>query len=338
VKTINATLLTHKGQPATTLTDLLLVGPLDDATYRGFTLLDKDVTFTPSVGIGSMTFKARTGFEMSEFQQANDLSVDNAEANTLLPVAGFETEGFTQAQIDSGALDKVRFVVLRVNYNDLTAGRHEVIAAGTIGEVKTKVGGLTVLELRSLAQLLKQQSIVELDSLTCRAIFGSQAIGTGGGVVEQRFPCGYDLTAEWVDGTVTDVGGETDRQFGDDDLIGTSFTENYFAPGLVEFLTGDNAGQQREVDTYDYLSGIIELRFPTVSPMQVGDTYRIRRQCSKNASGHNSCRTFFDTNWNLHFRGEPAIPVGQSDNLSTPGAQVSGGGGSVGNDFSSEAA
>ena len=338
MKTIEATLLGHKARPSTTLTDLLLVGPLPDATYRGFTLLDKDVVFTPSVPIGATTFKARTGFEMSEFQQANDLSVDNAEANTLAPVAGFEAEGFTQAQIDAGALDKVRFVVLRVNYNDLTTGRSEVIAAGTIGEQRTKLGGLTVLELRSLAQLLKQQSIIELDSLTCRAIFGSQPIGTGGGVVEQRFPCGYDLSSEWVDGTVTDVGGETDRQFGDDDLVGSSFDENYFAPGLVEFLTGDNAGQQVEVDTYDYESGVVELRFPTVSPMQVGDTYRIRRQCSKNASGHNSCRTFFDTDWNLHFRGEPAIPVGQSDNLTTPGAQTSGSGGSVGSTFESSPA
>lgn len=318
-KTIDATLLGHKQQASTTLTDLLLVGPLDDATYRGLTVRDADVVFTPSVALGSLTFKAPTGFEMSSLSSANDLSVDNAEASTLQPVVGFEADGFTQEQIDAGALDKVRFVVLRVNYNDLTTGRSEVIAGGTIGEVRRKLGGLTVLELRSLSQLLKQ-SIVQLDSITCRAIFGSQPIGTGGGVVEELFPCGFDLAAEWVSGAIEGV-SESDRVF-----VDTSLTQaaDYFAPGLVEFLTGDNTGQQVEVDTFS--SGIVELRFPTVSAMQSGDTYRIRRQCSKRWVGHNACDTFWGTNKTLHYRGEPHIPVGQSDSISTPGAGIADGG------------
>src|SRR5688500_15777056 len=153
------------------------------------TLLDQDVTYTPSVPLGPITFKARTGFEMSALESTNDMGVNNAEATTLPPVVGFEMEGFTQAQIDSGALDKVRFVVLRVNYNDLTTGRSEVIAGGTIGEAKVKFGGLTVLEQRSLAQQLRQKSIVQLDSTTCRARFGSGAIGSGA-EIEERFPCG----------------------------------------------------------------------------------------------------------------------------------------------------
>lgn len=318
-KTIDAVLMAHKALPSTTLCDLLLIGPLEDASYRAFAGLDRDVVFTPSVPLGEMTFKARIGFDTSALEATNDLGVNNGEATALPPVAGYEVEGITQAQIDAGALDKVRFVILRVNYNDLTTGRSEVIAGGTIGEVRLKLGGLTVLELRSLSQQLKQ-SIVELDSLTCRATFGSMPIGTGGGVVEERFPCGYDLTAEWVAGTITSVGGESDRQFGDSALTGGIFTANYFAPGLVEMLTGDNAGQQVEVDTYDYTSGVVELRFPTVSPMTVGDTYRIRRQCTKQFTGHNSCETFWGADKTLHFRGEPAIPVGQSDSISTPGA------------------
>ena len=128
MKTIDAVLLTHKAQSSTTLTDLLLIGPLPDGTYRGHTLLDQDVVFQPSVPLGEITFKARTGMEMSALQSSADLGVDNAEARTLAPVAGFEFEGFTQTQIDAGELDKVRFVVLRVNYKDLTAGRSEVIA------------------------------------------------------------------------------------------------------------------------------------------------------------------------------------------------------------------
>ena len=316
MKTIDATLLAHKAQSSTTLTDLLLIGPLDDDTYRGFSLLDQDVTFTPSGPIGAITFKARTGFEMSALESTNDMGVNNAEATTLPPVVGFEMEGFTQTQIDSGALDKVKFVVLRVNYNDLTTGRSEVIAGGTIGEVKVKFGGLTVLELRSLAQQLRQKSIVQLDSTTCRAQFGSGAIGSGA-EIEERFPCGFDAAATWISGEVTSVGGETDRQFSDTTLLQA---DDYFAPGKVEWLTGDNAGQQVEIESF--ASGIVELKFPTVSAIQDGDTFQIRRQCTKRWTGHNSCDTYWAADKPLHFRAEPHLPVGQSSSLSVPGVGV----------------
>lgn len=320
MKTIPAQLLTHKAQSSTTLTDLLLVGPLPDATYRGFTLLDIDVPYND--GNGSVTYKARTGFDMSALVSTADLGVDNAEATTLAPLVTYETEGFTQAQIDSGALDKTPFVIYRVNYKDLTTGRHEIVAGGTIGEMRSKHGQVTVLELRSLSQQLKQ-SIVELDSLTCRAIFGSQPLGTGGGVVEQRFPCGFDIAAEWVAGEVTSVSGsEPDLEFTDTALAQAA---NYFAPGVVEMLTGANAGQTREIESFG--SGIITMLFPFVNAVEVGDTFRIRRDCSKRKSGHNSCKdTFWLTDWSLHFRGEPAIPVSETAKLNSPGAATSAGG------------
>ncbi len=320
MKTIDAVLLAHKAQPATTLCDLLLIGPLDDGTYRGFAGLDRDVVFAPSLALGDITFVARTGMQMSAFKASGDLAVDNAEAETLMPVAGYELEGFTQAQIDAGALDKVRFAVFRVNYLDLTAGRAEVVAGGTIGEIRQKAGGLTILELRSLAQQMKQ-SIGELDSLTCRARFGSQPIGTGGGVVEERFPCGYDLTAEWVAGTITSVGAETDRQFTDSALLQDA---DYFAPGVVEILDGDNAGQQVEVESFAS-GGVVTLKFPLVSALETGVAYRIRRHCSKRWTGHNSCDTFWGEDKPKHFRGEPHIPVGDSGQLNAPGASLARG-------------
>lgn len=318
-KTIDAVLLAHKQRTSTTLTDLLLVGPLSDNTYRGFTLLDQDVVFTPSLALGAITFKARTGVELSAYQAGNDLGVNNAEANTLTPIAGFETEGITQQQIDSGALDKVRFVVLRVNYNDLTTGRSEVMQGGTIGEIRQKVGGLTVLELRSLTQLLKQMSLIGLSSLTCQARFGSGAIGSGRDV-EEEFPCEFDLSGEWVTGTITSVGTDVDRQFTDTSLIGAG--ADYYAPGVVEILDGDNAGQQLEVDTFDTATGAVVLRFTTVSALANGVSYRIRRHCSKAWTGHNSCDTFWGTEKPNHFRGQPWIPVGQAGSLLVPDPNI----------------
>ena len=329
MKTIDIALLDHKRSRATTLCGLLLVGPLPDGSYRGFAGLDDDVTFTPAVSIGPITFQAMTGVDVSAFQSSSDLAVDNAEATTLPPLPGYEAKGFTQAEIDAGALDKVKFVALQVNYNDLTDGRCEIVGGGTIGEVRVKIGRMTVLELQSLSKQLMQQ-FVQSDSLSCRAIFGSQPIGTGGGVVEERFPCGYDLSSEWVNGTVTSVGTTTDMEFTDSDLTGSSYDENYFAPGMVEWLTGDNAGQMIEVDTYDVDTGAVALRFPSVSAITVGDTYRIRRHCTKQWTGHNSCETFWGSDKAKHFRGEPHIPVGDAATLNAPGAGLARGTGGTG--------
>lgn len=319
MKTIDVTLLASKAKSATLFTNLLLVGPLDDGSYRGFTELDKPVRHSPSVSIGEIVFKARTGFEMSTLEATNDMGVNNAEATSLAPVAGFEFDGFTQAQIDSGVLDKVKFVVLRVDYTDMTTGRSEVMAGGTIGEVRQKFNGLmSIIELRSLSQQLRQKSIVELDSTTCRARFGS---GGSSNAIVERFPCGYDAESEWVAGTVTSVGAETDRQFSDTALLQA---DDYFAPGKVEFLTGDNAGQQVEIESFSS-GGIVELKFPTVHAIQTGDTFQIRRGCTKRWTGHNSCETYFGADKVDHFRGEPHIPVGQTNTISVPGAGVPGG-------------
>jgi uncharacterized phage protein (TIGR02218 family) len=307
MKLNHAALQAHKAQSSTTLTDLLLVDP--DGLRMGFTLLDVDVTYDD--GNGNVVYKARTGVEMSALVSTSDLGVDNAEATTLAPVAGFLSEGITQQQVDSGALDKAPFVVYRVNYADLSMG-HEIVGGGTIGEQRTKFSQFTVLELRSLSQQLKQ-SVGELDSLTCRAKFGSQ-------VGDERFPCGFDLATEWVDSlAVTSVGAETDREF---TCVALDQADNYFAPGVVEWLAGDNAGQSCEVESF--AGGVVTLQFPTVNPILASHEFRIRRDCSKRKTGHNSCKdTFWLTDWALHFRGEPAIPVSRAGKLLTPGAGLS---------------
>lgn len=305
-KTIPAQLVTHKALASTTLCNLLKIGPLPDGTtYLTFSGLNENVTYDD--GAGAKTYIARTGVQVSAVVATADMGVDNAEAESLPPIDAYPLEGITQAQIDAGDLDKCPWVLYRVNYNDLTAGRHEVMASGTVGELRSKHGQLNVIELRSLSQQLKQ-SIVELDSLTCRAKFGSQ-------VGEERHPCEYALAGEWVSGTVTAVGAESDTQFTDTSLAQAA---NYFAPGLVEWLTGDNAGQELEVGAF--ASSAVTLQFPTVSPISIGDTYRIRRDCTKNWTGHNSCETFWAADKPNHFRGEPHIPVADTAALNSPGA------------------
>lgn len=327
MKTIDAVLLEHKNQTATTMCELLLVGPLPDGTYRGFAGLDEDVTFEPAASIGPITFKASTGVQMSAIEFSADLAVDNAEAETLYPIAGYELDGFTQQEIDAGLLDAVRFLALQVNYNDLTAGRCEILHGGTIGEVRAKAGRMTIPELRSLSQQMKQQ-IIQTDSLRCRARFGSQPIGTGGGVIEERFPCGYDTSMEWISSAIDSVGSEPDLVFVDATLIGSG--DNYFAPGMFQVLSGDNEGQMVEVEAFDNSTGTVTLRFPVATVLEAGVLYRMRRHCTKRWTGHNSCETFWASDKPLHFRGEPWIPVGNAGLLNTPGAAMPRGSGGTG--------
>jgi hypothetical protein len=396
-KTIPIALQTHKAKSATTLCGLLKIGPLPDGSYRGLTSLDVAVSYND--GTGSLSYVARTGMQSSAFIATADLGVDNAEAQSLPPIATFEIEGFTQAQIDSGALDRVPWVLYKVNYRDLTMG-HEIVGSGTIGEMRSQFGQLTVVELRSLSQQLKQ-SVCELDSRTCRATFGSQPIGTGGGVVEERFPCGFDASTLWVSGTVSAQGSETDLIFSSDHIsgasvasvtvtaggsgytsaptvvftggggtgaaatatitgdavtsvtvtdggygytspptvsfsggggtgaaadavLGTPYAAGHFVPGVVEWLTGDNEGQKMEVEAF--ASGQVTLKFPTVNPILVGDTFRIRQDCNKRARDESKgCKFWFGAEWVNRFRGEPDIPTGDTAALNSPGAGTSGG-------------
>lgn len=240
MKTISIALKAHKSQPVTTLCGLLRVGPLPDGTVIGFTSLDTDVSYND--GQGAIIYYAHTGFSGSTQTATADLSVDNSEAQTL--VAEFNIPGLSQESVDRGIFDKVPFVSYSVNYENLSDG-HETLGAGTIGEQSVKVGGLVVLEQRSISQQARQ-SVVELDSLTCRVKqFGSQ-------IGDERFPCGYNITPEWVSGTVSSVGSEATRQF--DSTVFTQ-VDGYFSPGIVEFLSGNNAGVIIEIESFARIFG-----------------------------------------------------------------------------------
>lgn len=318
-KNIPIALAAHQAQPATTLCFLEKVGPLPDGSYITLTSLNRSVDYDDGAGV--RTYYANTGMEPSQLSASSDLSVDNGETKTLVPV--YPPQGITVEQVENGDLDGVEFIIYKINYMSPTDG-HEVMAAGVIGEVRLTPGGMVTFENRSWSQLLKQNSVVELDSFSCRARFGSQPIGTGGGAYEQRFPCRYDLTAEWVSGTVSGLGEETVRVFASAELVQA---DHYFAPGLVRWLTGDNAGLENEVSGYagpvvdPATDGVVTLQFTTRNPIAVGDTFQIRRDCTKAWAGHNSCETFNNRPW---FRGEPFIPVSDMTGLTIPGASSGG--------------
>ena len=292
MRTIPAALQARLDQPVTTTCRLLRIA-LRDGRVFGVTSLDADVTYDD--GRGAVVYRANQGVDASALAADTDLSVANAEAQSLLVTTG---SGITEAMIEAGDLRDAEWTLLLVNYRDLAQG-HVILGAGDVGEVTKRWGLVWMPELLSYSVRLRQPVGTHW-SRTCRAIDGSPAEGQLG--------CGRTIT--WLPGTVTAVGAEPDRQF-----TGTVTTAALpLSPGRVRWLTGANAGRIGFVEVF--AAGAVT--FGNTMPFQVavGDTYEISDTCPRTRAGCQARANF------LNFKGEPDIPTGDAPSVSTPGSQV----------------
>lgn len=310
MKTIPAQLLTHLAEPVTTWCYLVKVECVGAwaGTVLAFTNLDVDVVYDDGETFvedsngdpvaASLTYQSGNGFTPMRIASTSNISVDDSEIHGV--VGGTVTEQMIRA----GLFNSAKVTCYRVNYEDLTPGRHEVVEYGRAG--RTIYSELSFnTEFRSLSQLLKQP-LAQPYSITCRAIFGST---TG------QWPCKKAIT--WgATGTVDSVGTENDRVFSD-----SSRTEpdGYYSDhgGVIEWLSGNNAGQQMEVDNFSGASsgGEFSLSLGMPFPIQINDTYRPRRDCDK----------LFSTCRDIHanpdeFKGENLIPL--DGTAMVPGAEI----------------
>lgn len=290
MRTIPIALQAHYDQDATTTCFLLRVECVGRFAGTVLCFASLDATVTYDDGDGEYPYLADNGFAPERLQASADLDVDNTD------LSGWVSDsGVTEQQIRAGIFDFARVKLYRVNYMDLSQG-HELVGSGTCGETKFGASSWKT-EFRSLIQQLKQPHST-LYSLTCRAQFGDSR-------------CGKAFT--WVSGTVTAVDvAEPDRIFTD---TSNAQADDHYRLGVVEWLTGDNAGAQMEVDTNT--SDVFDLSLPLAYPVQVGDTYRVRQDCDKSLA---MCR---DTHNNVvNMRAEPYIPIADGGASQVPGAQV----------------
>lgn len=321
----------HLDGDATTTCLLLRIDPQQpNVPGYGVTTLDVDVTYND--GGGPRLYSAAVGAQPTVIQTGANLSVDNAEAQSLTPE--FDVP-ISEADIRAGSYDFAQFTLYLVDYENLSAG-HVILQAGTLGRVTIDDNGLSfVNELRGFSAELKQ-SICEKDSLTCRAIFGSQPEGDSSGAPIQRFPCGVDAQALLVNGTVTSVGLENTLTF---TVGGFTMAADDLNPGMTFWVTGLNAGRSYEIDT-NTSGGIITLSHETAWPIQIGDTLMYRVDCNKQARDTDKgCKAAirWGDQWPLHFRGEPDIPIGDAGAMETPGASSApGSGGPTNQPFAEE--
>lgn len=294
---------------------LMRIDPIGEASF-GASLTNKSIIYDD--GAGDLVYSAYVGMQPQSILFSGNLAIDNSEFQGLLPEYDFP---ITEENIQAGVYDDARFTLYLVNYNDLTPGRHVVIDYGTLGKMRTQDGLSFWEELRGLSQRLKQ-TICARDSLTCRARLGSQPIGTGGGAYEEREYCGIDLSSYWETGTVLAPGSEPHYSFSVTSPLveesGDGITD-YYAPGMVRWLTGSNAGKEQEIE--GNTSTTISLAFRAPFVIQAGDTFQYRRDCNKFARDANKgCPSHWGAEWVNHFRGEPDIPIGDAIANTVPGS------------------
>lgn len=296
---------THLKQPATRTCHCWKVTRVGMPAF-GLTSLDRDVSLND--GFSTITYRAHRGYTPYATQANADLGVDNSEMQVL--IAEFDMDGITLEAIHRGEYDDATYVEYLVAYED-PAYVIAMMSSGNIGKVRTMDGLECFPELRSLTQILKQKAIIEKGSVGCRVLeFGDER-------------CKYPVETEWDGGEVDSVGVESDRTF---TIAGSGIvaTDNYYVPGVVKFTTGDNAERTYEIESYEVTSNGIEvvLAIPTEEPIGIGDELDIRRDCTRQWSGHNSCETY---NNRPNYRGEPFRPVADSAGLMLPGAGSTGG-------------
>lgn len=277
-----------------------------DGTLKGYTNLDVNVLYDPAAydpgGTGdSWGLLEHTadngGFSFARMESSADLSVDNTELK-FLP----GTRSITPQEILSGIFDLAEVRIYRVNYMDLSMG-HECVAVGQLGNAKV-ADNFAYVEFRSLTDLLKQPQ-ADLYTIPCGHKFG----------VAPKCPKAF----AWTSGTVTHVDpDETLRIFADAALTPDN---NFYVPGVLEWLTGDNAGKEMEID--QNTAGTFALSLPLGFAIQVGDTFRVRQDCSKlwDDDEHGCLYHWEDERWK-YFGGFPDIPIADAGAAMVPGSQV----------------
>ena len=288
----------HLDSGTTTLCVCVQIEPVSPGySTLGVTSLDRPLIFD------GVTYHAAVGLDASNRLTTSDMSVDNSEGTALVPEFDLP---ISESDLIAGAYDYARWTSYLVNYGDVD--QRVEMGAGSLGQVRVIEGLSFTFELLGLTKQL-MQSIVEKDSLRCRASFGSQP-------GEERFPCEFQTDGLWEPGTVTGVGEEINISF----ATSLAKPDGFFKPGLLRWLTGANAGRQYEVESYE--AAAASLMFPTMFPVQPGDEFEIRPDCTKWKDDANGCKAWWGGDWVLHYRGEPYIPVGDTGQVNAPGASI----------------
>jgi uncharacterized phage protein (TIGR02218 family) len=272
VKTISSGLEANIALPSTTLATLWKITRKDGEIF-GFTDHDSDILYA------GLLYEAMTGFVASDVSTQGKLNVDNLETESH-----FDAASITESDVVAGKWDRARVDVYRVDWGDVTLGVYQQ-RRGETG-VFSFDGRRFKAELRGLMQYLANQ-IGRVYTAPCDATLGDAR-------------CGVDLDGSPALRKSFTVGTATSRQ----QFTDAALTEanDWYQFGVVEWLTGENAGSSMEVRS-STSAGVIVLQIPMTRDIAVGDTGTITPGCDKQGD---TCRDKFSNK--VNFRGFEDIP------------------------------
>lgn len=259
----------------------------NSGTAYGFTTLDSSIRFND--GIHDIVYDAKQELAPRNIQQEASLETDNTE------LEGWFDELIEQLAL-TGQLEQAEVTIYRVPYLKKQLGA-ELVGFGSLGEVSFSQdgNGKRKVEFRGLTQALQNKTI-PLYSLTCRAEFGDER-------------CGMPLV--WEEAEVSANSDNPQLVF---TVSGLSHIDGYFDLGIIEFLDGDNAGAQMEIETW-LATGAVKLAFLAPFPIADGVQVRLRQDCAKTAA---ACKAYNNI---ANMRAEHLTPS-QERAIMVPGANI----------------
>jgi uncharacterized phage protein (TIGR02218 family) len=240
----------------------------------GFTDHDEALAFD------GVIFEAATGFTGTEIHSSLGLNVDN------LDVAGaLQSESLEEESLRAGRFDNALVELWLVNWCQLA--QRLLLRKGNLGEI-TRAGQAFTAEVRGLAHQLNQPR-GRIYQYGCDAALGDRK-------------CAVDLSAPAYRASASVAEALSRRRFAVTGL--EAYAEDWFARGLLQWTTGDSAGDAGEVRAHRCRGGVmIELWQAMASPVREGDAFTITAGCDKQFS---TCKAKFNNA--LNFRGYPHMP------------------------------
>lgn len=242
-----------------------------DGTVLRFTDHDVDLLFEGETYISTKAFSA----------SATNLTLNRLNNNVDI-VCILDPNTIRYEELVMGLYDNAKVTLSIVSYKHLEYGAVELIN-GLIQNCQVTNRQSATLSVRGNVKRAQKQ-VCETYSAECRAQFGDAR-------------CKVDLAPHTYDFTVTTYVYR--QQFFSEDLVGHS--PEFFARGVVEWLTGPNKGIRIEVIGSN--EGNIHLLLPIPMPMSPGDTGKIVRGCFKTLA---ACQGYNNV---PNYRGEPYVPT-----------------------------
>ncbi len=286
-KDIPILLLGQFAKSGTSSCFLIKIVTKEDGIF-GFTTADFVIRFND--GDGMVVYMPDEELRPQNIQSTADMTVDNTK------LQGWFTEA-VEHKVIAGAFDAAEISIYRVSYNQLGYGA-EVVGFGTVGEVEynSDAKSKRKIEFRSLTQQLLVNGN-DFYSLTCRADFGDER-------------CGMPFV--WFNGTAEPIHGENPRLIFK--VTGVAQPAGYFELGVINFVTGDNAGADLEVESWD-ADGRVKLSYLAPYAIDDGISVKLRKDCGKTES---DCIAYGNI---VNMRAEHLTPT-EDQAVMVPGAYI----------------